>query len=82
MDKTKSLYAIYKYDFHQATQRTVLAEAEGADGANNVNFAQKYFETLFDLNTIDKLAKKNRKAKQRYCQTTCWQSRAISSIGE
>ena len=63
MDKTKSLYAIYKYDFHQATQRTVLAEAEGADGANNVNFAQKYFETLFDLNTIDKLAKKNRKGE-------------------
>ncbi len=34
MDKTKSLYAIYKYDFHQATQRTVLAEAEGAVGVS------------------------------------------------
>lgn len=63
MDKTKSLYAIYKYDFHRAMQRTVTAEAEGADGAKYVKVAQKCFETLFDLNTLDKLAKKNQKGE-------------------
>lgn len=63
MDKTKSLYAIYKYDFHQVTQRSLLAEEEGADGAKNLKFAQKCFESLFDLNTLDKLAKKNRKGE-------------------
>lgn len=63
MDKTKSLYAIYKYDFHQATQRSLLAEEEEADGARNLSIAQKCFESLFDLNTIDKLSKKNRKGE-------------------
>lgn len=32
MDKTKSLYAIYKYDFHKAIERTIQAEADGVDG--------------------------------------------------
>ena len=26
MDKTRSLYAIYKYDFHKAFERTIQAE--------------------------------------------------------
>ena len=36
MDKNKSLYAIYKYDFHQATQRTIQAEADGIDGTKYI----------------------------------------------
>lgn len=63
MDKTRSLYAIYKYDFHKATQSTVPAAAEGMDGNKNVKFAQKCFESLFDLNTLEKLSKRNRKGE-------------------
>ena len=36
MDKTKFLYAIYKYDFHKAVQRTIQAEADGIDGTKYV----------------------------------------------
>ena len=31
MDKKKSLYAIYKYDFHKAIERTIQAEADGIE---------------------------------------------------
>ena len=63
MDKAKSLYQIYKYDFHKATQRTIIAEAEGIDGAKYVKQAQTCFASLFDQNSIDKLAKINKKVK-------------------
>ena len=63
MDKKKSLYAIYKFDFHKAIQRTIIAEAEGIDGAKYVKQAQTCFASLFDQNTIDKLAKKNKKGE-------------------
>lgn len=52
-----SLYQIYKYDFHKAAQHTIQAEADGTDGAKNVKIAQECFASLFDQNTIDKLAK-------------------------
>jgi hypothetical protein len=63
MDKAKSLYQIYKYDFHKATQRTIIAEAEGIDGAKYVKQAQTCFASLFDQNSIDKLAKINKKGE-------------------
>ena len=63
MDKTTSLYQIYKYDFHKATQRTIIAEAEGIDGNKHIKIAQTCFASLFDLNTIDKLAKINKKGE-------------------
>lgn len=63
MDKAKSLYQIYKYDFHKAIQRTIIAEAEGIDGAKYVKQAQTCFASLFDQNTIDKLAKINKKGE-------------------
>ncbi len=63
MDKTKSLYAIYKFDFHKAVQRTIQAEADDIDGAKYVKVAQTCFASLFDQNTIDKLAKKNKKGE-------------------
>ena len=40
-----TLYAIYKFDFHQATNRSVIAESNGVDGSKNVKFAQKCFES-------------------------------------
>lgn len=55
-----SLYQIYKYDFHKAAQHTIQAEADGTDGAKNVKIAQECFASLFDQNTIDKLAKTNK----------------------
>ena len=63
MDKTKSLYAIYKYDFHAAKQRLVQAEADGVDGSKYVKIAQNCFASLFDENTIDNLAKINKKGE-------------------
>ena len=63
MDKPKSLYAIYKYDFHKAIERTIQAEADGVDGTKNLKIAQTCFASLFDQNTIDKLAKKNKKGE-------------------
>lgn len=63
MDKTKSLYAIYKFDFHKAIERTVIAEAEGVDGTKYIKQAQTCFASLFDENTIDKLAKINKKGE-------------------
>ena len=63
MDKTKSLYAIYKYDFHKAVQRTIQAGADGIDGTQYVKVAQTCFASLFDQNSIDNLAKINKKGE-------------------
>ena len=63
MDKNKPLYAIYKYDFHRATQRTIQAAADSVDGEKNVKFAQACFASLFDQNSIDNLAKINKKGE-------------------
>lgn len=60
MDKTKSLYAIYRYGFRRASQRDIQAEADGQDGEKNLPIAQKCFASLFDMNTIDNLAKTKR----------------------
>ena len=59
----KTIYAIYKYDFHKATEHTVSAEADGIDGNKYVKQAQKCFASLFDENTIDNLAKVNKKGE-------------------
>lgn len=63
MSKKKSLYAIYKFDFHKAIQRTIQAEADGIDGNKHIKHAQSCFNSLFDLNTIIKLSKKNSKGE-------------------
>lgn len=63
MDKTRSLYAIYKYDFHKAIQRTIPAAADGVDGAKYIKVAQNCFASLFDQNSIDNLAKINKKGE-------------------
>ena len=63
MEKTRYLYAIYKFDFHKAIQRTIQAEADGIDGNKYVKVAQKCFASLFDENTIDHLAKINKKGE-------------------
>lgn len=61
MEKERAIYAIYKYDFHKAGQRMLDAIADGIDGSKNVKVAQKCFAKLFDENTIDNLAKINKK---------------------
>lgn len=48
MDKTKSLYAIYRYDFHKALQRTILAESDGIDGNRNVRHTRQERGTEVD----------------------------------
>ena len=63
MDKAKSLYAIYKYDFHKAIERTIPAEAGGIDGNKYVKMAQTCFASLFDQNSIDNLSKMNKKGE-------------------
>lgn len=63
MEKKKSFYTIYKYDFHKSTQRTIQAEADGVDGSKYVKIAQKCFASLFDENSIDNLAKINKKGE-------------------
>ena len=63
MDKTKFLYEIYKFDFHKAIQKTVIADANGADGNKYIRQAQTCFASLFDKNSIEKLAKKNKKGE-------------------
>lgn len=60
---TKSLYAIYKYDFHRAIQRTIEAEANRVDGAKYLKKAQTCFASLFDQNSIDNLVKTNKKGE-------------------
>ena len=61
MSNLKTIYAIYKFDFHQATTRSVIAEAEGVDGSKYVKIAQDCFGSIFDQNTIDNLVKTNKK---------------------
>lgn len=63
MSKNKSLYAIYKYDFHKATHHTIQAEADAVDGSKYVKIAQECFASLFDQNSIDNLAKTNKKGE-------------------
>lgn len=63
MNKTKSMYAIYKYDFHKAAQCTIQAAANHVDGKKNVKIAQRCFNSLFDQNSIDNLAKINKKGE-------------------
>lgn len=63
MDKSKSLYQIYKYDFHKAFEHTIQAEADGVDGAKYLKQAQTCFASLFDQNSIDNLSKMNKKGE-------------------
>ncbi len=56
----KSQYAIYKFDFHKATTRSIIAESNGVDGTKYVKIAQKCFDSLFDQNTVDDLSKTNK----------------------
>lgn len=61
MKNKDNLYDIYKYDFHPVSQLTIFTEATRADGGSgekNLPAAQAHFESLFDENTIGKLAKK------------------------
>lgn len=61
MSKNKALYAIYKYDFHKASERSIQAAADRIDGEKNIKIAQCCFDSLFDQNSIDNLAKVNKK---------------------
>lgn len=63
MDKKKSFYQIYKFDFHKAKQRSIIAESNGVDGSKYVKQAQKCFASLFDCNSIEELAKVNSKGE-------------------
>lgn len=63
MEKETALYAIYKFDFHKAAQQTIIGVAEGVDGYKNVERAQTCFASLFDNNSIDNLAKTNKKGE-------------------
>lgn len=63
MNTSKSLYAIYKFDFHKAIERSIEAEANGIDGSRYVKTAQQCFASLFDQNSIDKFAKVNKKGE-------------------
>ena len=47
MDKNKSLFAIYKFDFHKAIQRTIEVEDQNIDDAKYVKIAQTCFASLF-----------------------------------
>jgi len=61
----KYLFAIYKYDFHKAIERTIQAEADNIDGAKNLKKAQACFASLFDHNSIDNLIKFNKKGEAK-----------------
>ena len=61
MKKGNVLYAIYKYDFHKNPEPTIEAKENGIDGAENIVIAQTCFASLFDKNSIDNLAKQNKK---------------------
>ena len=63
MEKIKSLYAIYKFDFHKAKGPTIEAISDGVDGEKNVKIAQACFASLFDLNSVDNLVKINKKGE-------------------
>ncbi|MCR4665582.1 MAG: hypothetical protein K5660_09500 [Paludibacteraceae bacterium] len=62
MDNNLSLFAIYKYDFHIAIERSIPAVADGIDGATYIKNAQQCFASLFEENSIDNLLKKNKKS--------------------
>ncbi len=64
MDKNHSPFAIYKYDFHKAIERSIQAEADGIDGAKYIKIAQQCFASLFDENSIDNLSKINKKSRE------------------
>jgi len=78
MEKKKSLYAIYKYDFHRAINRSIIAESNNADGNKNLKIAQACFASLFDDNTIENLAKKTRRENIPACPMMLWLNRATS----
>lgn len=59
----KTLYTIYKYDFHKAIERTLEAEAANIDGTKNLKMAQSAFASLFDENTIANLVKPSKKGE-------------------
>ena len=63
MDKSKSIFAIYKYDFHKAKEPTIQAVSDSIDGEKNVKIAQACFASLFDLNSVDNLVKFNKKGE-------------------
>ena len=63
MNNNKSLYAIYKFDFHKSLEPTLYTKIDKIDGAKYVKHAQTCFASLFDQNCIDKLAKKNKKGE-------------------
>lgn len=63
MSKNKSLFAIYKYDFHKAIERSIIAEANNIDGNKYIKIAQTCFKSLFDQNSIDGLTKVNKKGE-------------------
>lgn len=63
MEKEKAHYAIYKFDFHKAAQQTIIGLAEGVESEKNVERAQTCFASLFDKNSIDNLAKTNKKGE-------------------
>ena len=46
MDKTKSLYAIYKFDFHKSSQPSVQAVADGIDGNKFVSGPKMLCESV------------------------------------
>jgi hypothetical protein len=58
MRKNDTLYAIYKYDFHRAERH-----ASTDDKTDCLKNAQTYFAKLFDLKTIEKLGKENKKGE-------------------
>lgn len=55
--KKESFFTIYKFDFHKAATRDIEAEANGIDGNRLLDKAEVCFQSLFDMKTIDKLAK-------------------------
>lgn len=65
MDQNKTLFALYKYDFHKAAEQMLEAEDEPpryvAD--KNVKIAQRCFASLFDQGTINNLVKSNKKGE-------------------
>ena len=63
MDKI-TFYAIYKYDFHKATEQSIEYPDEGIDGTKNLPMAQACFASLFDPKTIDNLVKFDQKAHE------------------
>ena len=68
----KSLFAIYKYDFHKAKEPTIQAASDGVDGEKNLSIAQACFASLFDLNSVDNLVKFNKKGEPTRLPNDKW----------